>query len=138
MENLLCLRQQVEDVKMGEGKRLKMNVKVFVGRKNEIVGELDDALEVLAAAFGVELKTVLMHKMGLVFVLVTEAMWTRLRSIDETAGQMVVFGAIVELHIPSHRDEEHHKGHAQRTDFEQPFFHAAKIRKKSYGKPHHL
>ena len=102
MENLLCLRQQVKDVKMGEGKGLKMNVKVFFGRKNVVVGELDEALEILAAAFGVELQVVMLYKMSLMLVFVGKAMHTRLCRIDETAAQMVVFGAIVELHVPTH------------------------------------
>ena len=129
MENLLCLRQQVKDVKMGEGKGLKMNVKVFFGRKNVVVGELDQAFEVLAAAFGIELKSVLMHKMSLMLMFVGKAMHTRFCRIDKTAAQMVVFGAIVELHVPTHRDEEHHKGHHQRTNLQDSFFHAAKVQK---------
>ena len=76
MENLLCLRQQVKDVKMGEGKGLKMNVKVFVGRKNEVVGELNHTLEILAAAFGVELQTVVLYKMSLMLMFVGKAMRT--------------------------------------------------------------
>ena len=102
MENLLCLRQQVEDVEMGEGKGLKMNVEVLVGRKNEVVGELDQALEVLAAAFGVELHAMVLYKMNLVLVFVGKTMHTRFRRVDETTRQMVVFGAIVKLHVPTH------------------------------------
>ena len=102
MENLLCLRQQVENVKMGEGKGLKMNVKVFFGRKNVVVGELDEALEILAAAFGVELQAMVMHNMSLMLVFVGETMHTRFCRIDETATQVVIFGAIVELHVPTH------------------------------------
>ena len=62
-----------------------MDVEVFVRRKNVVVGELDLAVEILAAAFGVELYAMLRHGMGLMLVLVTEAVQTRLRSIDETA-----------------------------------------------------
>ena len=102
MENLLCLRQQVKDVKMGEGKGLKMNVKVFFGRKNVVVGELDEALEILAATFGIELQAMVLYKMSLMLVFMGKAMHTRFCCIDETAGQMVVFGAIVELHVPTH------------------------------------
>ena len=129
MQHLLCLRQQVEDVEIGEGKGLEMNVKVFFGRKNVVVGELDQAFEVLAAAFGIELKSVLMHKMSLMLMFVGKAMHTRFCCIDKTAAQMVVFGAIVELHVPTHRDEEHHKGHHQRTNLQDSFFHAAKVQK---------
>ena len=85
MQHLLCLRQQLLKVEMGEDKRLEMDVEVFVGRKNVVVSKLDLAVEVLAAAFGVELDTVLRHGMGLMLVLMTEAVRTRLRSIDETA-----------------------------------------------------
>ena len=104
-----------------------MDVKMFVGRKNEVVGELDQALEILAAAFGVELKSVLMHKMGFMFGFMAMAMRTRLGRVNKAAGQMVVFGAIVELHVPTHRDEKHHKGHHHGTDLQDSFFHAAKI-----------
>ena len=129
VENLLCLRQQFLNVKMREDKRLEMDVKMFVGRKNEVVGELNQALEILTAAFGVELKPVLMYKMGFMFVFMAMAMRTRLGRINETAGQMMVFGAIVELYVPTHRDEQHHKGHHQGTDLQDSFFHAAKIGK---------
>ena len=92
--------------------RLEMNVKVlFVGRKNVVVGELNLAFEVLAAAFGVELDSVLWHSVGLMLVLMAMAMHARLCRVNEAAHHMMVFGAIVELHVPSHRDEEHHNGH---------------------------
>ena len=61
---------------MGEGKGLKMNVMVFVGRKNEIVGELNHTLKVLATAFGVELQAVVLYKMSLMLVFVGKAMHT--------------------------------------------------------------
>ena len=70
-----------------------------------------------------------MHIMSFMFVFMAVAMWTRLGRIDEAAGQMVVFGAIVELHVPTHRDEKHHEGHHHGTDLQDSFFHAAKIRK---------
>ena len=129
MPRLLCLRQQVLKIEMDEDKRLEMEFKVFLRRKNVVVGELNLAFEVLAAAFGVELKDVRVCEMRLVFVLMLmpHAVQARLRRIDEATRQMMVFGAIMKLHVPSHRDEEHHKGHEQRTDFQQPFFHAAKI-----------
>ena len=104
-----------------------MNVKVFFGRKNKIVGELDFALEIFAAAFRIELDFMRLREMDFVFVLMLKAMQTRLRRIAETARQMMVFGAIVELHVPSHRDEEHHESHQKRTGFQPMFFHGAKI-----------
>ena len=129
MQHLLCLRQQVEDVEIGEGKRLKMNVKVFFGRKNVVVGELDQALEVLATTFGIELQAMVLYKMSLMLMFVGKAMHTRFCRIDKTAAQMVVFGAIVELHVPTHRDEKHHESHHRGTDLQDSFFHAAKVQK---------
>ena len=55
MKCLLSLRQQHLKIEMSEDYRLKMDVKVFLRRKNIVVGELDLAFEVLTAAFGVEL-----------------------------------------------------------------------------------
>ena len=127
MQHLLCLRQQLLKVVTNEDKRMNLNIKVFLGRKNEVVGELNDAFEILAAAFGIELKHILMHKMGLVLVLMPQTMQTRLRCLSEAARQMMVFGAIMELHVPTHRDEKHHKGHHQGADLQNSFFHAAKI-----------
>ena len=90
-----------------------MNVKLFFGRKNEVVGELDEALVIFATTFGVELKSMVMNEMGLVLMLVVEAMQARLGSVDKAARQSMVLGAIVKLHVPSHRDEKHHEGHQQ-------------------------
>ena len=98
-------------IEMDEDKRLEKEVLLFFGRKNVVVGKLNLAFEVLAAAFGVELEAVLWHSMGLMLVLMAMAMHARLCGVNEAACQMVVFGAIVELHVPTHRDEEHHKGH---------------------------
>ena len=111
MPRLLCLRQQVLKIEMDEDKRLEKEVLLFVGRKNVVVGELNLAFEVLAAAFGVELDSVLWHSVGLMLVLVAMAMHARLCRVNEAAHHMMVFGAIVELHVPTHRDEKHHKGH---------------------------
>jgi len=69
MKNLLNLGHQAEKAEMAEDKRLKMDVQMFLRRKDEVV-ELYDALKILAAAFGVELEFVLMLKVGLVFMLV--------------------------------------------------------------------
>ena len=96
---------------MDKDNRLQLNIKVFLRRKNEIVGELDDAVIVLAAAFGVELYHILINEVGFVLMLMPHTMMTRLRRIDKASRQMMVFGAIVELHVPTHRDEKHHKGH---------------------------
>ena len=112
MPRLLCLRQQLLKVKMKEDKRLEMDVKLFVRRKNEAVGELDLAVEVIAAAFGIELHDIV-RQSGFHFMLmiVSQTMHTIRGSIAETAHHVMVFGAIVELHVPSCRDKEHHKSH---------------------------
>ena len=98
---------------MGEGKGLKMNVMVFVGRKNEIVGELNHTLKVLATAFGVELYDTVRHGhlFFLVFMMVPYAMHAISSSIAETAHHVMVFGAVMELHVPTDRDKQHRKGH---------------------------
>ena len=128
LKGLFCLRHQVLKVEMGENKRLEMNVKVFFRRKNKVVSELDFALEVFAAAFCFELDFMRLRETGFVFVLMLKAMGTSLRRRDaEAARQVMVFGAIMELHVPTHRNEQHRKGHQKRTDLKQPFFHAAKI-----------
>ena len=102
MKKLLYLRHPFQKVKMGEDKRLKINGKLLVRRKNKVVGELDQALEILTATSGIELKTVLGSGMGFVLVLMAVTMQARRCRIDKTAAQMVVFGAIVELHVPTH------------------------------------
>ena len=84
MQHLLCLRQQLLKVVTNEDKRIELNIKVFLGRKNEVVGELNDTVEILAAAFGVELHRILMHEVGLVLMIVSQAMVARLSSINET------------------------------------------------------
>ena len=127
MERLLCLRQQLLKVEMDEDKRLEMDFGIFFWRKDVVVGELYLAFKLLAAAFGVKLETVLLYSMGLMFVLMTETMEASLRSITKATRQMMVLGAIVELHVPTHRDEEHHKGHQQGSDMQDLFFHAAKL-----------
>lgn len=87
---------------MGEDKRLERNVKVFFRRKNEVVSELDLALEVLAATLRIELDFMWLRELDFVFMLMLKAMQTRPGRIDETARQTMVFGAIMELYVPSH------------------------------------
>ena len=131
MPRLLCLRQQLLKVKMDEDKRLEMDVKLFVKRKNEVVGELDLAVEVIAAAFGIELHDIVRQsRFHFMLVIVIPAMYAVVGCIAQTACQMVVFGAIVELHIPTNRDKQHGKGHQEGTDLQQSFFHGAKVGKK--------
>lgn len=127
MKHLLRLQHQVKNVELDEDKGLKIDVNVLLRRKNVVVSELDEALEILAATFGVELQVVVLYKMSLMFVFVGEAMHTRFCRIDEAAGQMMVFGAIVELYVPTHGDEKHHKRDDNGTDLQDSFFHAAKL-----------
>ena len=70
---------------MGEDKGLKMDVKVFLRRKNKVVGELDLALEVLAAAFRIELYLMRLREMSFMFMLMLKAMGTCLHRLAEAA-----------------------------------------------------
>ena len=56
MKGLLYLRQQLLKIEMCEDYRLEMDVYVLVRRKNVVVSKLDLAVEVVAAAFGVEME----------------------------------------------------------------------------------
>ena len=89
---------------------------MFVGRKNVFVGELDFALEVLAAALGIELGFMLLREMGFVVVLMVVAMQARFRRLAKAARKVVVFSTIVELHVPPDRNEQHREGQQKRTD----------------------
>ena len=60
-------------------------------------------------------------------MMVTQAMHAFRSGIAETAHDMVVFGAVMELYVPAYRDEQHHKGHQKGADLQQPLFHGAKI-----------
>ena len=108
---------------------------MFLGRKNEVVRELDDALKAFATTFGIEMNLFLLHKVGFVSMLMVKAMQARFRRIDKATRQLVVFGAVMELDIPADGDEQHHKCHQTRADLQQPFFHAAKIQKNIVRKP---
>ncbi len=89
---------------------------MFVGRKNVVVGELDLALEVLAAALGIKLGFMLLREMGFVFVLMVVAMQARFRRLAKAARKVMLRRAIVELHVPSHGNEQYHEGQQKRTD----------------------
>jgi hypothetical protein len=129
MPTLLCLRQQLLKVEVNEDKRLEMDVKMFVRRKNEVVGKLDLAVEVLTTAFGVELDDIVLqnHFCFLMLVMVPQAMHACCGSVTEATRHVMIFGAIMELHIPSDRDKQHRKGHQKGTDLQKPLFHGAKI-----------
>ena len=108
-----------------------MDVKLFLRRKNEVIGKLDLAVEVIAAAFGIELHDIV-RQSGFHFMLVVviPAMHAVVGCIDKAACRMVFFGAIMELHIPTDRDKQHGKGHQEGTDLQQSLFHGAKVGKK--------
>ena len=113
MQGLLCLRHQVLQFEVNENKRLKMDVQMLVRRKNVVVGELDLAVEVVAAAFLFEMKHIVLCCMtSFVLMLMLKAMGTRLRRRDAKAPRkVVILGAVMEFHVPSHRDKQHRKGH---------------------------
>lgn len=112
MQGLLCLRHQVLQIKVDEDKRLQIEVQLLVRRKNEVVGELDLAVEVIAAAFGIEMEDLVKRdRLRFVLMMVTQAMHAFRGGIAETARHVVVLGAVMELHVPSHRDKQHHKSH---------------------------
>ena len=56
MKCLLYLRQQLLKIDMRKDYRLEMDVDVLVRRKNVVVGKLDLAVEIIATAFGIEMK----------------------------------------------------------------------------------
>ncbi len=116
---------------MGQDEGLQADNQVFVRRKNKVIGELDFAVEVLTATFGVELYDILRQR-GFHFVLmmVIPAMHAFVGCIEKAACRMVLFGAIMELHVPTDRDKQHDEGHQERTDLQQSLFHGAKVGKK--------
>ena len=101
MPRLLCLRQQLLKVEMDEDKRLEKDVKLFFRKKNVVVSKLNLAFEVLATAFGVELEAVLWHSVGFMLMFVAMTMHARFCRINKTARQVMVFSAIVVLHVPT-------------------------------------
>ena len=104
---------------------------MFFKRKNKVIGELDFAVEVVAAAFGIELECIVLPKEGISFLmLVVKTMQTTVRRWAKAACQLVVFGAVMELHVPPNRHEQHRKGHQKGTDLQQPLFHGCKNKEK--------
>ncbi len=103
---------------------------MFIRRKNKIVGELDLAVEIVAAAFGAELECIVLPKMCFGFFVLkfmVKAMQTMVYHCTEAARQLMVFGAVMELHVPPDRDKQHDKSHQKGADLQQPLFHAAKV-----------
>ena len=116
---------------MGQDEGLQADNQVFVRRKNEVVGELDLAIEVIAAAFGIELHDIVRQSgFRFMLVIVIPAMHAFVGCIEKAACRMVLFGAIVELHIPTDRDKQHDEGHQKGADLQQSLFHGAKVGKK--------
>ena len=132
IENCTHSGTYLRQVQTGQDKGLQTDNQVFVWRKNIVVGELYLTVEVLAAAFGVELNDFLRQSWlcFLVVMMVSQTMYTFSGGIAKTAHDMMVFGAIMELHIPSDRHEQHRKGHQKGTDLQQPLFHGCKSREK--------
>ena len=59
---------------MGQDEGLQVDHQVFLRRKNVVVGKLNLAFEILAAAFGVELDAVLWHSVSFMLMLVAMTM----------------------------------------------------------------
>ena len=119
----------LRQVQTRQDKGLQADNQVFVWRKNKVVGELDFAVEVLAAAFGIELESIQLPKVCIgffVLMFMVETMQTMVDHCTKAARQLVVFGTVMELHVPSNRHEQHRKSHQKGTDLQQPLFHGCK------------
>ena len=129
VEDRADLGADLRQVEMRQDKGLQINNQMLVGRKNEVVGELDLAVEVLAAALGVELDDVVQHNSFhlMMLVMVPQAMHAFSGGITEATRDMMIFGAVMELHVPADRDKQHGKSHQKGADLQQTFFHTAKI-----------
>lgn len=114
VEDLSHLNEDFIQVKMWQNKRLQTDNQLFFKRKNKVVGELDFAVEIVAAAFGAELEWIVLPKMSFGFCVLkfmVEAMQTIVCHCTEAARQLMVFSAVMELHIPSDRDKQYHECH---------------------------
>lgn len=78
--------RQAQEVNINKGKSLKENVEVFLRRKNEAVGKLDELFEVLAAALVVELSPIVVRGLGS-FVCMVMLVLMRLAMRAEVGGQ---------------------------------------------------
>ena len=87
---------------MGQDEGMQADNQLFLWRKNEVIGELDFAIKVIAAAFGIELHDIVRQR-GFRFMLmvVTQAMHAVVGCIAQAARHVVVFGAVMEFHIPT-------------------------------------
>ena len=116
---------------MKEDKRLVMKILELFRCKYVLIGELYLAVEVVAAALGIEMRG---HGMVLVAFLaalgVTAALGVHWRTRPDVARHRVARRAVMEAHIPADRDEQHYEGHQQRTDLQQALFHGCKNTEK--------
>ncbi len=105
---------------MLEGHIRKVEVEVFICRKNVVVSELDLAVEVVAAALGVEVYDILRQDFFrfLVPMMMPHTMHAFGGSIIETACHVMVFGTVMELHVPADRDKQHGEGHQKGTELQ--------------------
>ena len=130
VKNLLDFLQQFHWIEMRQQGWLQENGNMFFRWKCVIVSELYLAVEIIAAAFFIEMNDIeVFLKLSGVHVVVRMvlAVFAKARSVAETAQKMMVFGAIVEIHVPTYRNEEHQKRHQQWSYLQNAFFHVAKI-----------
>ena len=113
VKDLSHLNEVFRQVEMRQDKGLQKDNQLFVERKNIVIGELDLAVKILTAAFGVELNDFLRQSWlcFLVVMMVSQTMYTFSGGIAKTAHDMMVFGAVMELHVPTNRNEQHHECH---------------------------
>ena len=93
---------------------LTRNGDMFFRRKSVIVSELNLAVEIFAAAFCIKMNDLeMLLKFSNIHVMVRMvlAVLAKARRIAKTAQNMMVFGAIVEIYVPTYRNEEHQKRH---------------------------
>ena len=118
---------------MKEDERLVMKILELFRCKYVLISELYLAIEVVAAALGIE-----MRRRGMVLVAflaalgVTEALCVHWQTHSDVACHRVARRAVMEAHIPTDRDEQHHKGQQKTTDLQQTFFHGRKNTKSNH------
>lgn len=82
---------------------------LFFGRESEVVRELDPAVEVLATASGIK-----MSGGGVIQMAVFKTIIGAFRMIRRTHAEMARHGmarcAVMETHVPAHRNEQHRNG----------------------------
>ena len=130
VEDLLDFLQQIRQIEMRQQGWLQENDNLFFGWKSVIISELNFTIKIVAAAFFTEMHDIKMFlKLSGIHVMVRMvlAVFAKARSVAETAQKMMVFGAIVEIHVPSYRNEEHQKRHQWGYYLQNAFFHAANI-----------